>query len=379
MNNNNRFIDDIGLSESTSLTHLLSDDDSSDTLDINIIKHSPYYSESDFHNLQFMKGNFSILSLNCQSINAKFDELQLFMDRINRIEEVSVLCLQETWTSDKDDISLFQLSHYKLLHRGKQCCKHSGLFIYVHDKFYVEPLDLPFTCTKWEGYCIKISQTEPFIKHHIIANIYKPPYEGSEDFDVFLKEFNDFVNLLQNYGHSLHICGDFNINLLKIHSKPHYNIFFENMLSSGFYPKITLPTQICDTSSTIIDNIYSNEIDCNDNSGILINHISDHQAIFTITSTKCSIEMQDQYVTIQTNDDASLNNFVTELRNMNITDSLNNNVNANPSQNYDKFIKLLQEAKNKHLPVRKIKFNKYKHKKNKWITRGILKSIPSEQ
>ena len=42
--------------------------------------------------------------------------------------------------------------------------------------------------------------------------------------------------------------------------------------------------------------------------------------------------MQEQYVTIQTNDDASLNNFVTELRNMNMTDSLNNNVNANPSK-----------------------------------------------
>ena len=69
------------------------------------------------------------------------------------------------------------------------------------------------------------------------------------------------------------------------------------MLSSGFYPKITLPTRICDTSSTIIDNIYSNEIDCYDNSGIFINHISDHQPIFTITSTKFSIEMQDQYVT----------------------------------------------------------------------------------
>ena len=67
----------------------------------------------------------------------------------------------------------------------------------MHDRFNVEPLDLAFTCTKWEGYCIKISQTEPFIKHHIIANIYKPPYEGSEDFDVFLREFNDFVNLLQ--------------------------------------------------------------------------------------------------------------------------------------------------------------------------------------
>ena len=134
------------------------------------------------------------------------------------------------------------------------------------------------------------------------------------------------------------------------------------MLSFGFYPKITLPTRICDTSSTINDNIYSNKIDCYDNSGIFIDHISDQQAIFTTTSTKFSNEMQDQYVTIQTNDDASLNNFVTELRNMNMTDRLNNNLNANPFyQNYS-FIKLLQDAKHKHLPVRKIKFNKYKHK-----------------
>ena len=35
--NNNKFIDDKGISESTSLTHLLSGDDSADTIDINII------------------------------------------------------------------------------------------------------------------------------------------------------------------------------------------------------------------------------------------------------------------------------------------------------------------------------------------------------
>ena len=88
--------------------------------------------------------------------------------------------------------------------------------------------------------------------------------------------------------------------------------------------------------------------------------------------------MQDQYVTIQTNDYASLNNFVTEPRNMNITDNLNNNVNANLFKNYDIFIILLQDAKDKHLPVQKIKFNKYQHKKNKWITRGDLKLIKTK-
>ena len=49
------------------------------------------------------------MSLNSQSINAKFDELQLFINRINKVEEIGMVCLQETWTSENEDIRLFQL------------------------------------------------------------------------------------------------------------------------------------------------------------------------------------------------------------------------------------------------------------------------------
>ena len=184
--------------------------------------------------------------------------------------------------------------------------------------------------------------------------------------------------MLSNYGHSSYICGDSNINLLKIGIKSHFDTFFENMLSSGFYPEITLPTRICNTSSTIIDNIFSNEICSNDASGIFVNHISDHQTIFTITSTKLKNGMEQQYVSIETKDDVSLNNFITEVRNMNISEILNGNINANPTENYELFSKLVQEAKSKHLPIKRIKFNKYKHKKCRWITNGILKSIKTK-
>ena len=222
---------------------------------------------------------------------------------------------------------------------------------------------------------LKYHKPEPYIKQHVIGNIYEPPYEGLEDFNIFSTEFHDFVNMLSGYGHSSYICGDFNINLLKISTKSHYNTFFENMLSSGFYPKITLPTRICNTSSTIIDNIFSSEMCSNDASGIFVNHISDHQAIFTITSTKLNNSMEQQYVSIETKDDVSLNNFITEVRNMNISELWNRNINANPTENYELFSRLVQEAKTKHLPIKRIKFNKYKHKKCKWITNGILKSI----
>ena len=116
----------------------------------------------------------------------------------------------------------------------------------------------------------------------------------------------------------------------------------------------------------------------NDASGIFVNHISDHQAIFTITSTKLNNRMEEQYVSTETKDDVSLNNFITEVRNMNISELLNRDINANPTENYELFSRVVQEAKTKHLSIKRIKFNKYKHKKCKWITNGILKSIKTK-
>ena len=133
--------------------------------------------------------------------------------------------LAGNWTNEKDDVSLFHLPNYKLFHKGKTRSSHGGLFIYIHERFKATQLNMTFTSTMWESQCVKITQSQPYAKQHIIGNIYRPPFEGSDDFDLFLREFNHFVNIMSSYGHSSYICGDFNINLLKINTKPHYNKF----------------------------------------------------------------------------------------------------------------------------------------------------------
>ena len=45
------FIDDCGLSNSTSLTYLQNKNNNMDSDNIEIIEHSPYYWEADFQNL----------------------------------------------------------------------------------------------------------------------------------------------------------------------------------------------------------------------------------------------------------------------------------------------------------------------------------------
>ena len=74
-------------------------------------------------------------------------------------------------------------------------------------------------------------------------------------------------------------------DLLKNFQKNQYNIFFENLITAGFQPKISLPTRLTDHSATVIDNIFCNRID-NNESGIIISHISDHQMVYTYSTEK---------------------------------------------------------------------------------------------
>ena len=48
---------------------------------------------------------------------------------------------------------------------------------------------------------------------------------------------------------------------------------------------------------------------------------------------------------------------------------------TNPNDNYEIFITFFQLAKNKHLPMKSVRYQKRKHKKSKWMTTGILNTI----
>ena len=75
----------------------------------NIVQMSSYYDDDSLNNLFKDKGNsFCILSLNCQSINAKFDQLNIKIQQLkSNGYEFSAICLQEAWLSSDSDTSLF--------------------------------------------------------------------------------------------------------------------------------------------------------------------------------------------------------------------------------------------------------------------------------
>ena len=350
-------------------------DDNHDDHDIAIVKHSSYYTTDDFTNTRLATGSLNILSLNCQSLNAKFNELQIFIEEMCH-DQFGVICLQESWLADNFEYSMFNLRNYSMIKQGKLCSEHGGLIIYVHDRYDISaPLTLIDSVSGWKYLCIEISQKAPYPQKYVIVNVYRPPNEIVDKFNIFVNEFDMFLNNLSKMNRSTYICVDFNIDLLRIHKKHNYRNFFDTVLSAGFHPKITLPTRITDTSNTLIDNILVNVIDDRHISGIMINKISDHQPIFTCNNKLFEQVDMTQYIEIETKSENSQKRFIEHLKNINIMNKLNMDINSDINDNYEVFCKLLQSSKSEHMPIKSVKFNKYKHKKNKWISKGIIKSI----
>ena len=104
----------------------------------------------------------SILSLNAQSINAKFDELKITIDQLNEIHTVSVICIQESWLDCNANIDLYRINNYNLISKGKYVSEHDGLLIYLYVDFEYDILeDIIGHTTGWEQLFLKIRHKDP--------------------------------------------------------------------------------------------------------------------------------------------------------------------------------------------------------------------------
>ena len=173
-----------------------------------------------------------------------------------------------------------------------------------------------------------------------------------------------------------YLCGDYNIDILKICSNNHYNTFYENVMSCCFVPKITLPTRICGTASTLIDNIYTNVLDKSHTSGILIRPLSDHQMYFCVMNENyVKPTTKQKYIEVEVFNEENIESFRKEIADLEIHNKLDDSVDRDPNYNYEIVSTLLQNAKSKHIPKRIKKFNKRRHKKERWMTDELLAQV----
>jgi len=375
----NEFLKHFGGVENNSLVNILQTEEDENNFQPEIISHSPYYDfDHIISTLTKRKNEFSIFSTNIQSIRAKFDELKIFIEQLrNSSFEFSAICIQETWLSESDDITQLKLDGYTSIPQFKSCSTKGGLFIYLHEKFnYDYKLKLN-KYESWEGQFINVKKGVNLNKPIIIGNIYRPPNDINECYTEFIHELSPILSKLETNNNDVIIAGDFNIDLLKINDKHIFNEYFDMLTNHSFYPKITLPTRFSNNHGTLIDNFLFKltENTINTTSGILIKKFSDHQPYFTLFKNIQHKDHAPKYVKVNKQDKESIQLFQNEILYSVESANLTQDINIDPNLNYNILHEIIQQAKIKHMPLKLIKFNKYKHKMSPWITQGIIKSI----
>lgn len=165
------------------------------------------------------------------------------------------------------------------------------------------------------------------------------------------------------------MCGDFNIDLLKIDEHIKTKEYINILNSYGLFPTITKPSRVTKDTATLIDNIFTNIISNDNFSGLLVTDISDHFPVFNISKingfTKQNISkmtMSRQY------SDKNISRFKAKLQAVNWT-SITNSLDVNNS--YNNFTDIVNHLFAENFPLTKHKPRKESTIKP-WLTPGLI-------
>ena len=247
------------------------------------LQNSDYFTNASFQKY-IDKNNvtnncLSLIHTNIRSLNKNISELTTYLNTLPI--EFTCIGLTETWLKDFNADCL-NIKGYNHIYKYREQRTGGGTSIFLKDNIpFIEREDLCALNECYESLFIEGNkncfQTDSNI---IIGVIYRIP---GTDVNVFNEYFNDVLCKIKNEKKLGYYLGDYNINLLNADDHSPTTDFVDIILSNSCIPLITRPTRISPTSSTLIDNIFTNNFKENDClKGIFINDITDHFPIFCI-------------------------------------------------------------------------------------------------
>ena len=101
--------------------------------------HCRYYTDAQFNDCDDICSGMSIFGINSRSMHRNFSELHDYLNSF--IRKFDIICLSETWLNASDNLDLFQLFGYKMVHRYPTNKKGGGVAIYISNNFNYKVLD----------------------------------------------------------------------------------------------------------------------------------------------------------------------------------------------------------------------------------------------
>ena len=207
----------------------------------------------------------SNVHFNARSLNGNCENIENFLKTTNR--EFDVIAISETWQNDSsvNSVKLNNfLSDYLSFSVSRTNQRGGGVSIYVKNNHVCNLNPNLSFCYENLLECVTVELTNNKNEKNLISCVYRKPGTDISEFNTCIEnKFSSVVNK------KMYLCGDFNIDLLKYEDHELTRTFVDTLFSLGLFPLITKPTRITDISETLIDNIFTNQLDIEHQSGLL--------------------------------------------------------------------------------------------------------------
>jgi exonuclease III len=227
----------------------------------------------------------NVLSLNIRSL---YKNLSNIADHVNEYQKYDVLafnetnCIVEKLPNGINDLIIEGFHPPITQAPARLTGRGGGLAIYVHERVCsvddVERIDLGSDHPNSDGefLFVKIKKCKKFQKTQIIGNVYRSPSRQPHKFEDVLSSTLQLIDRHKNK--HIILLGDFNIDLIKFETDSNSQRLIDTMTSYGFVQTISRPTRITDHSNTLIDHIYSNQLNKILHTNVVTYDLSDHLA-----------------------------------------------------------------------------------------------------
>ena len=296
--------------------------------------------------------------LNIYFIQQKLHDVYSIIDE----NKLDIFGLSETKLTETHPDNFLNITNYSFFRKNKKSLGETGLLVYY--KQCLEPYIKRRTdLENFHIECIWIEIKFPHSPPILICNLYR---NGKSD-DSWFQNFADMMDKIKITNHEIILLGDFNINLFNSHP------YWESILDIyNLKQQIHNPTRVCDSTSTLIDHIYTNSESKISNANVSPSGVSDHFPILCTFLLKVPKPFNNSHVTIETRSfkHFDLNAFLNDLSTINFTPVYYEH---NPNQTLDLFYDLFLPLLDKHAPIKKRRVKQ--RIRPGWLTNEIIEEM----
>lgn len=327
--------------------------DITDPLEISYVVDEPIRDEKQ-EKPTFHKG-IKFAHLNVQGLQGKIEELSVYLQQ----NHFHIFACTETWLTNGDLTSRFEIPGYSLLRYDRQNKKGGGLCIYadVNSLLIEKSYDVAFPSNvQVKSFLFKVKFCQPFL----ITLLYNPPNVCKSE---FIDSFESLTFHASRSNLRLITLGDFNVNLLANDTN---TTNLRNVARTfSLTQLINEPTRVTNSCNSLLDHIYVDKPENFAHKGVFPLTQSDHYCTYAVFR-KEKIKLPSRVIKFRTYRNVDWKKVKEEFELIDWGDFIKE---SSPAVKVEKLINHIQSIVDQHSPINR---KRIKARLSPWLTPEIL-------